>query len=374
MRSMTETGQELLDQLNPVFTNDPDIRGTVGILANEVDNVEVRIQEVLEALRAEGTFLEVWERLFSVPVPGGATEAQRRAALRLYFRRLSRGANGSTWEDRMTEIIGSSWRYHEGVNFIGTERYRFAKQSDFTTFTYDLGSATDLWSSSEGEDKLVMKWGNATFWNHATRNESDYYGEIALTVGDEAGLWGLLLKRQSNGNALGFLIDESGAFGIYRTSISGDELVIDSTFVTDTVTVAPGDKVWLRGYTEGNDLTLDVFLSDPALDGTPAETVTHTLTGSWITYYGVGVFGDYGATLSTASPAWAVTDLILGTYYGLSTPDYTIRITIPYEAGGTRAGSVETIARSLTPAHLDIITEYDVGFLLGVSELGEEAL
>lgn len=369
-RAMNASGQELLDQLNPLFTQDPDIQGTLNALGSELDNVDTRISQVTESIRADGSNLEAWEKLFSVPVPEEATEAQRRATLRLYFRRLSRGTNGSTWEQRMGELIGSAWRYNEGDNYIGQTRYRFNQQSDFTDFTYDIGSATDLWASSDGEGKLVMKWGTATLWQEATRSTADYYGQITVTIGEEEGLWGLLLKRQSNNNALGFLIDADGTIGMYRTSVTGGELVIDHTFTSDPLSVSVGDQITVKAHTYENTIAFDAYDESGAL----LISKSHTLTGSWITYYGIGVFGDYGFTLGAASADWSVTDLILGTYYGLSTPDYTIRITIPYTEGGTRAGAVEAIARSLTPAHLDIITEYDVGFLLGTSELGEEAL
>ena len=54
--------------------------------------------------------------------------------------------------------------------------------------------------------------------------------------------------------------------------------------------------------------------------------------------------------------------------------DYTIRVSIPYSSGGVKAGQTERLLRQLTPAHLDIIVSYDVGFIVGESNLGEEAL
>ena len=54
-------------------------------------------------------------------------------------------------------------------------------------------------------------------------------------------------------------------------------------------------------------------------------------------------------------------------------PEYTLKITIPYAAGSAGAQQIETLIRSITPAHLDILMAYDQGFILGVSELGNEA-
>lgn len=57
-----------------------------------------------------------------------------------------------------------------------------------------------------------------------------------------------------------------------------------------------------------------------------------------------------------------------------SPPAYTIRVTVPSKPGSSSALDVEKLIRNITPAHLDILTGYGEGFILGTSLLGQEAL
>jgi len=54
--------------------------------------------------------------------------------------------------------------------------------------------------------------------------------------------------------------------------------------------------------------------------------------------------------------------------------DFTVVIMFPYAEDSFTAGRVLSFARAITPAHIDIIPEYDQGFLIGISQIGVEAL
>ena len=51
--------------------------------------------------------------------------------------------------------------------------------------------------------------------------------------------------------------------------------------------------------------------------------------------------------------------------------DYDLRITIPYSAESFTTGQVEALADAITPAHLNLALSYDVGFIVGVSRVGD---
>lgn len=50
---------------------------------------------------------------------------------------------------------------------------------------------------------------------------------------------------------------------------------------------------------------------------------------------------------------------------------YDLRITIPYVPGGYTGTQVEALADEITPAHLNIAFQFEGGFILGVSRLGD---
>ena len=51
-----------------------------------------------------------------------------------------------------------------------------------------------------------------------------------------------------------------------------------------------------------------------------------------------------------------------------------LTVLIPYPPGSPEAGRVETQLRAITPAHLDLIVTFGGGFLVGLSEVGEDAI
>jgi hypothetical protein len=67
---------------------------------------------------------------------------------------------------------------------------------------------------------------------------------------------------------------------------------------------------------------------------------------------------------AAATESWAYTE----------EPGYLIVITVPWGAGTYQFGSVEQLARRITPAHLNVIVTTGTGFILGQSQLGLDRL
>jgi hypothetical protein len=51
--------------------------------------------------------------------------------------------------------------------------------------------------------------------------------------------------------------------------------------------------------------------------------------------------------------------------------DYSITLRVPFIPGGSRI-DVNGFARTITPAHLDILFQFEEGFVMGVSQFGDE--
>lgn len=51
-----------------------------------------------------------------------------------------------------------------------------------------------------------------------------------------------------------------------------------------------------------------------------------------------------------------------------------LTVTIPFSTTSYSAGLARTFIQETAPAHLELIVNYDAGFIVGVSEVGEEAL
>lgn len=64
---------------------------------------------------------------------------------------------------------------------------------------------------------------------------------------------------------------------------------------------------------------------------------------------------------------------VLGTgwSYEEGPTDYTISIRVPFTEGGVRI-DIHGFIRDITPAHLDILFGFEEGFLMGISEMGDE--
>lgn len=81
---------------------------------------------------------------------------------------------------------------------------------------------------------------------------------------------------------------------------------------------------------------------------------------------------------ASAGKDWetAVQDAFGGTPFAYTEgPEpYTIHVVIPFGGTTLSAGRAEALLREITPAHLQIITSYSEGFLIGISRIGIEPI
>lgn len=82
------------------------------------------------------------------------------------------------------------------------------------------------------------------------------------------------------------------------------------------------------------------------------------------------------ARLSGSGEDWiALLDIALGAtvweHHENDPEGYDLRLTIPYFSGGYTGTQVEALADAITPAHLNIAFQFDAGFIVGVSRVGD---
>lgn len=87
-----------------------------------------------------------------------------------------------------------------------------------------------------------------------------------------------------------------------------------------------------------------------------------------------GVMAAFHRRGSSAGSSWVErANALIGTQWSYSEGpgDYQLTVTIPYASTSVSASVVRRILQLITPAHLQLIVGYDVGFLLGISNIGD---
>ena len=77
--------------------------------------------------------------------------------------------------------------------------------------------------------------------------------------------------------------------------------------------------------------------------------------------------------VATGADWWTALTNAIGTtsWTHTETPGIRVTLALPLESGSYYADTIISIARRLTPAHLDITTTYTLGFIVGISNLGD---
>jgi uncharacterized protein YmfQ (DUF2313 family) len=120
MRTISETGQALLDDLPPYLSEDGVVQGVVDTLARE----QQRITGAAEGVRrtafpsqADDSYnmLSLWEALLALPVkPSGVPDDQRRSKVlaTLQGRDVS---SGTGWNAAVARAVGTNWQQAENT-------------------------------------------------------------------------------------------------------------------------------------------------------------------------------------------------------------------------------------------------------------------
>lgn len=161
-------------------------------------------------------------------------------------------------------------------------------------YTFDVGAGTlsvsggQLVPSDTAEKRLY----------HSARGfrYSDAQGTLKRTHGTTApsALVGPMLRRLDASNALiGGLVPASNIVAIYKFDGSAFTLLASAAITALTA----GQVHWMRFRAEGNVLTAEHWTAEPTPMGTPATTVSHTLSGANATKFGTGIAGDAGVRI-----------------------------------------------------------------------------
>lgn len=368
----------MLDQLNPLFVNDPDIQGAVDAIGREVDRMEAQMLNIRANFisTTASDFISIWERIFGLD-PTGKTIAQRQTILTAFFQRLRKDSSGLSWQERLTELIGSNFSYNEDHPLDLVELYTEPFSLTWPTgWTFDYGASSEFTLSTDpGETGDYTASPNTTGDKRAVIGTDwlDEWADIQFTV-DEVGtnpILELILKRISATSCLVGRIDPDADTIRIGKVVAG----AFTSMATAAVTLTQGTVYWARAKIIGNVVTLVVYSKDPLKDitATVGAAASFTLITGDLTTYGAAVAGKVGFGLVNASTGWVVDHFRGGRIQ--ANPAYTIRIVLPYAGStGLIAGDVERFLRQITPANTDLIVTYGDGFILDVSQLDQEAL
>jgi hypothetical protein len=123
-----------------------------------------------------------------------------------------------------------------------------------------------------------------------------------VTLGATIEQVGVVVKQVDTNNLIYVVANLGSSATVNVRKIDGG---VDSSLASSAITAAAnGNDYWLRGRIEGNLVTLEWWTDAPAVTGTPATTLTHTLTGGDDTQFGSGVAGRQGLialSIDTAS-------------------------------------------------------------------------
>lgn len=113
--------ERMLEAIPPFYRRDPTVRGILNAEAKEIDRLEAAIDEVqrIPFPLETSTFLSLWEQFFGLPIePEGVSLAKRQSLIALEFRRIAMMTFGSTWVERMDEVIGGKWSHEEDEGIL----------------------------------------------------------------------------------------------------------------------------------------------------------------------------------------------------------------------------------------------------------------
>jgi hypothetical protein len=168
----------------------------------------------------------------------------------------------------------------------------------------------------------------------------DFQETIKLTTGAGPGTGQTRIgKRIDAANRVIVAVNwTSGSSGnlFIRTVDSGSD---SSSLATSGVTIAPSTSYWLRFRIEGNLVTAEFWTSAPTPTGSPATTISTTLTSTAATKYGQGAAGSAWVGLmdgGTGATDWRYDDLTVEPNVWVSTNPVVIG-TLPGVLGDVSA-------------------------------------
>lgn len=182
---------------------------------------------------------------------------------------------------------------------------------EFTTdtianYTFDTGSGLavsggQLAPSSTAEKRIYRSAAPSVFYDPRVT--------LKITTGASANpsaRIGVSLRRTNAANNLLAFVQPAGPN--IRIAKRDGGTYVDLASPVAITALATTTSYWLRFAPDGNLLTAEWWTTDPALGGSPATTVTHTLAGANLTAYGAGISGQVGIDTDQAPTDWRYDD------------------------------------------------------------------
>lgn len=117
-RPLTDRGLAMLGTLPPVLRDSVDYQAVIHAAARELDLLEAAAEQVRSQFSPSTADIlqDAWELTTGLPVGGaGQSLAQRQMSSTKAVRQVLGAGSGLTWEERITDLIGSGWTYEEHI-------------------------------------------------------------------------------------------------------------------------------------------------------------------------------------------------------------------------------------------------------------------
>lgn len=393
--AITALGQEMIDDLPPVFRADPTLRAILHVQAKEAERRREYINQVRNEVipqLAGDTGLAIYEYILGLNVQAGQTLEERRTSVMGFLQGVV--TTGEEWVAALDRILPVGWSFEEYAPD------RLAPQNLIPNPNANAASGDALkgWTSSftgPGSAHIVFQSGAA-----AVNNGDGWYSFIdTVTVGgvwrvitpaNDAWSWAAVERDRWYSLQVRILIDSlnlsfTGRIELWAESrdpftglTTASKIYETSRTLDDFATAAPGEDVWdLKGY----------FKTPNALDYIQLSLSVRVQPDSGPDPGGANAMFAPGRIMiaqvegpdkphpTYADPVidedwyWTGTAGISPSKRDIPTLAHHIRVFLPFPISDPRSAVAEALIRGITNAadHLDFV--YAPGFVLDASHL-----
>ena len=373
-RTLTPRGQEILDGYPPFLRGVREIRAAADMTAQEMEALEaaaLRIRD--DAFPALTENAALYEAMLKIVNPPGRSAAQRRGKVLAAMLRVVSTGSGAEWEDNMTALFGGNWTYREYAP-VGDRPLNAIRNPRGGVSNAFLGPSGTGTTPTITTSNLPAGWSTGFLWaetNHANTTVAFYNGPSG------AGAHPVASNTKYSARTVIRLV--SKALGNFTN------LQAWAFFYKSDGSAATGSPIQIGGNVAapavGGDYEFTGVVTSPA-DAIAASirpvaaivnpsTFQATATGFALQKcYADGLVLPY---FDGAMPGYEWTGSAhISTSRALSTAGaYIVDVFIPLDPASPQAMIAEALARSITPANVELNVSYSSGFILGASTLGD---
>lgn len=118
-RTLSDTGERMLDALPSYYSEAVDVRGVLDTAATEIEALDTVINDFLGDEGGDGelfpktsvSLLAEWEKVFDLPVDPNKTDEQRRQAIESVLTSIKSSDSAASWKGTFDTLIGTGWSY-----------------------------------------------------------------------------------------------------------------------------------------------------------------------------------------------------------------------------------------------------------------------